>query len=201
MRFAFLCGLLFFLLLPGCSSDQDSGAYNRGIYLLIDTSGTYTKELTKAQQIINYILAKLNSGDSFVVASIDTASFSEKDIISKITFDDRPSKANQQKAGHDHCNIWVTADTYAEALPSEWVLPENVHVYGGFADGDVSIADRDLASARTTLDAEGARRVLAMRSNSVIDGIIVTGGVGADGAGIYLETSTISVRISNCSIT
>ena len=97
MRVIFFCGLLLSLLLTGCSSNQDSGAYNRGIYLLIDTSGTYTEELTKAQQIINYTLAKLNSGDTFVVASIDTASFSEKDIISKITFDDRPSKANQQK--------------------------------------------------------------------------------------------------------
>jgi len=72
-------------------------AHNKGVYMLIDTSGTYTKELEKAQQIINYTLAKLNSGDSFVVASIDTGSFSEKDIIAKVTFDDRPSKANQQK--------------------------------------------------------------------------------------------------------
>ena len=97
MRFVLLCGLLLPILLTGCSSDSDNGAYNRGIYLLGDTSGTYTQELNKGQQIINYTLAKLNSGDTFVVASIDTASFSEKDIISKITFDDRPSKANQQK--------------------------------------------------------------------------------------------------------
>ena len=97
MRIVLLCRLLLPILLTGCSSDSDNGAYNRGIYLLVDTSGTYTQELNKAQQIINYTLAKLNSGDTFVVASIDTASFSEKDIISRITFDDRPSKANQQK--------------------------------------------------------------------------------------------------------
>jgi len=72
-------------------------AHNKGVYMLIDTSGTYTKELSKAQQIINYTLSQLGSGDSFVVASIDTGSFSEKDIIAKVTFDDRPSKANQQK--------------------------------------------------------------------------------------------------------
>ncbi len=65
--------------------------------MLVDTSGTYTLELKKAQQIINYTLSQLDAGDSFVVASIDTGSFSEKDIIAKITFDDRPSKANQQK--------------------------------------------------------------------------------------------------------
>ena len=31
------------------------------------------------------------------MARIDTGSFSEKDIIAKVTFDDRPSVANQQK--------------------------------------------------------------------------------------------------------
>ncbi|MDH5326695.1 MAG: VWA domain-containing protein [Gammaproteobacteria bacterium] len=65
--------------------------------MLIDTSGTYTRELRKAQQIINVLLSKLYPGDSFAVARIDTGSFSEKDIVAKVTFDDRPSKANQQK--------------------------------------------------------------------------------------------------------
>ncbi|MCK5640271.1 MAG: VWA domain-containing protein, partial [Gammaproteobacteria bacterium] len=55
------------------------------------------KELKKAQHIIDYTLAKLNPGDAFAVASIDTGSFSEKDIWKKATFDDRPSMANQQK--------------------------------------------------------------------------------------------------------
>lgn len=82
-------------LLTGCN--QDAGPQNRGVYLLMDTSGTYTKELGKAVQLINVILIKLEPGDSFAVARIDTGSFSEKDIISKITFDTRPSAANQQK--------------------------------------------------------------------------------------------------------
>jgi len=65
--------------------------------MLLDTSGTYTEELKKAQLIINYTLAKLNPGDTFAVARVDTGSFSEKDIIAKVTFDDRPSMANRQK--------------------------------------------------------------------------------------------------------
>ncbi|HET9679777.1 MAG TPA: VWA domain-containing protein [Gammaproteobacteria bacterium] len=69
----------------------------RGVYMLIDTSGTYTKEIEEAQQIISYLLARLNPGDSLAVARIDTASFSEKDIIAKTTFESRPSVANQQK--------------------------------------------------------------------------------------------------------
>lgn len=82
-------------LLTGCN--QDAGPQNRGVYLLMDTSGTYTKELSDAVKLINVILIKLEPGDSFAVARIDTASFSEKDIISKMTFDTRPSAANQQK--------------------------------------------------------------------------------------------------------
>ena len=83
------------VLLTGCN--QDAGPRNRGVYLLMDTSGTYTKELNEAVQLINVILVKLEPGDSFAVARIDTGSFSEKDIIAKITFDTRPSAANQQK--------------------------------------------------------------------------------------------------------
>ncbi len=80
--------------LAACSEPAPQG---RGVYMLMDTSGTYTNELENAKNIINAILARLNPGDSFAVARIDTGSFSEKDIIAKVTFDDRPSIANQQK--------------------------------------------------------------------------------------------------------
>jgi len=90
---ALLGGLL--LSVSGCSGEPPNR--ERGVYLLLDTSGTYTEELDKAQQIINFTLSRLEPGDSFAVARIDTASFSEKDIVAKVTFDDRPSAANGQK--------------------------------------------------------------------------------------------------------
>jgi len=70
---------------------------NTGVYLLLDTSGTYSQELEKAEQIINYTLTRLDALDSLAVARIDTGSFSERDIIAKVTLDDRPSTANLQK--------------------------------------------------------------------------------------------------------
>lgn len=82
------------LLIGGCSP---TAPRNTGVYLLLDTSGTYNEELKKAQSIILYTLSKLQPTDSFAVARIDTGSFSEKDIIAKATFDDRPSSANVQK--------------------------------------------------------------------------------------------------------
>ena len=65
--------------------------------MLMDTSGTYAEELRKAQSIINYLLGTLQPGDTLAVGRIDTGSFSEKDIIAKVTFDNRPSVANNQK--------------------------------------------------------------------------------------------------------
>lgn len=84
------------VLLVACSQSEPV-ARNKGVYLLLDTSGTYRAELRKAEDVILYTLARLEPADSFAVARIDTGSFSEKDIIAKTTFDERPSKANAQK--------------------------------------------------------------------------------------------------------
>lgn len=70
---------------------------NTGVYMLLDTSGTYAEELTKAEQIIRFTLSRLDASDTFAVARIDTGSFSEKDIVAKASFDDRPSAINRQK--------------------------------------------------------------------------------------------------------
>lgn len=83
------------LLVSGCSQHKESR--DHGVYMLLDTSGTYTNELKQAQRIINFVLTSMEPGDTFVVASIDTGSFSEKDIIAKKTFDTRPSMANREK--------------------------------------------------------------------------------------------------------
>lgn len=80
--------------LTGCGEQI---AHNNGVYMLIDTSGTYRNELNKAEQIVYFTLARMEPTDSFAVARIDTGSFSEKDIIAKTTFEDRPSAANGQK--------------------------------------------------------------------------------------------------------
>ena len=85
------------LMMASCADTNKTTGSGRGVYLLLDTSGTYTRELRKAQQIINYLLGTLGPGDSLVVARIDSGSFSEKDIVAKVTFDSRPSISNNQK--------------------------------------------------------------------------------------------------------
>lgn len=86
--------LSFGTLIAGCT---DTTNHATGVYMLMDTSGTYAQELDKAKAIINYLLGSLQPGDSLAVARIDSGSFSEKDIIQKATFNTRPSTANQQK--------------------------------------------------------------------------------------------------------
>lgn len=93
MRILLIC---ITVLLVACGP-QEPVARNTGVYMLLDTSGTYREELKKAEQIIYFTLSRLGPMDSFAVARIDTGSFSEKDIIAKTTFEDRPSAANGQK--------------------------------------------------------------------------------------------------------
>jgi hypothetical protein len=86
--------LAVYLPVSGCFQKVDR---SKGVYMLLDTSGTYVAELDKAKAIINYLLGTLQSCDTLAVGRIDTGSFSEKDIIAKVTFDSRPSMANNQK--------------------------------------------------------------------------------------------------------
>ena len=92
--------LLAWLILFGLSTLSacgDNHTHSQAVYMLVDTSGTYTKEIGKATKIISYLLATLNPGDSLAVAKVETRSFTEKDIVAKVTFDRRPSQATQQK--------------------------------------------------------------------------------------------------------
>ena len=82
------------LAATGCS---DPRVHRQAVYMLVDTSGTYSREANKALLIVNYLLGTLEPGDSLAVARVKSRSFSEKDIIAKATFDTRPSQANAQK--------------------------------------------------------------------------------------------------------
>ena len=96
MKRSLLVWIMLFgtFLLGACG---DSRMHSQAVYMLVDTSGTYAKEINKATKIINYLLATLNPGDSLAVAKVETRSFTEKDIVAKVTFDKRPSQATQQK--------------------------------------------------------------------------------------------------------
>jgi hypothetical protein len=82
------------LAVGGCS---DKKTYSRAVYVLVDTSGTYSKELDKAHHVINYLLGTLHPGETLAVGRVKSRSFSEKDILAKITFNKDPMQANTEK--------------------------------------------------------------------------------------------------------
>lgn len=93
----YLTSLLIAFCMLFSSACGDGGAHSHGVYMLVDTSGTYAREINKASKLINYLLATLNPGDSLAVAKVESRSFTEKDIVAKVTFDKRPSQATSQK--------------------------------------------------------------------------------------------------------
>lgn len=109
MKKVVILSIILGLLITGCGESKNR---SKGVYMLLDTSGTYTRELPQAQSILHYLLGVLQPGDTLAVARIDTGSFSEKDIVAKVTFDDRPSVANNQKRA-----FMKTVDNFINNVP------------------------------------------------------------------------------------
>ena len=93
-RLRFIPFLALALLSASCA---DPRSHAEAVYMLVDTSGTYAQEVDKAQRIVSYLLGTLKSGDSLAVARVKSRSFSEKDIVAKVTFVKDPMQANAQK--------------------------------------------------------------------------------------------------------
>ena len=63
MKVAGTLGILgAFLLVVACGPTAN---HNQAVYVLIDTSGTYVKEMNKAQGVVNYLLGTINTGNPF----------------------------------------------------------------------------------------------------------------------------------------
>jgi len=75
----------------------DSSANSRAAVVLIDISGNYAGEIDKARLLSRFLLADLSTGDSLAIAFIDNSSYSERNFITRVDFDRRPSVANDQK--------------------------------------------------------------------------------------------------------
>ena len=92
--------LLAALLLSACAPD---GNYHHSVYMLVDTSGTYAKQVSKAQKVVNYILGTLESGDSLAV-----------DIVAKVSLNKDPLQVNAQKRAFAE-----KIETFAKSAASE----------------------------------------------------------------------------------
>ena len=95
MKAASALGILgAFLFVVACGPQVN---HNQAVYVLIDTSGTYVREMNKAQVVVNYLLGTINPGDALAVGRVKSRSFSEKEIIAKVSLGKDPLAANAQK--------------------------------------------------------------------------------------------------------
>ena len=87
--------LLVMAFVSGCS---DNKAYETSFCALADISGTYASEKGSMVKLIKAgILPQMTPGDSIFFIMIDSNSYSEDNLISKMTLDYRPTEANNQK--------------------------------------------------------------------------------------------------------
>ena len=82
------------VFLSSCGTQEN---YHQAVYMLIDTSGTYTKQVSKAQSVVNYLLGAVQPGDALAVAQVKSRSFTETDIVAKVTLNNDPLRATSQK--------------------------------------------------------------------------------------------------------
>jgi len=79
----------------GCS---DNKAYETSVCALADVSGTYAREKASMVKLIKTgILPRLTAGDSIFLIAIDSNSYTQDNLIGKITLDYRPSEVAKQK--------------------------------------------------------------------------------------------------------
>ncbi len=82
-------------LLTACS---DNRAYETALCAMADVSGTYADEKANVARIIKAgVVTEMHPGDSLMFVTIDSNSYKDDNLQSKLTLDYIPSKANQQK--------------------------------------------------------------------------------------------------------
>jgi len=79
----------------GC---DDGARYDQAVCVLVDESGTYADERGEVVRILKReVLPALEPGDTLMVIRIDGESYEKDNVVTLVTLDPRPSRANAQK--------------------------------------------------------------------------------------------------------
>jgi len=90
--------LLAMTLVTAVAACSDSKQYETSYCALVDVSGTYAGEkLSVVNTVKAGIVPQMIPGDSMFFVMIDSNSYSEDNLVTKLTLDYRPTKANSQK--------------------------------------------------------------------------------------------------------
>ena len=86
------------MVLLGSAACTDSKQYQTSYCTLIDTSGTYASEKNNVVKIVKAgVVPEMIPGDSLFFVKIDSNSYAEDNLVTRLTLDYRPSRANSQK--------------------------------------------------------------------------------------------------------
>ncbi len=92
-------------------SCSDNKLYETSYCALVDTSGTYAAEKDNVVKIVKAgVVPEMVPGDSLFFVKIDSNSYAEENLVTKLTLDYRPSKANSQKLA-----LAKTLDEFADS--------------------------------------------------------------------------------------
>ena len=81
--------------LGACSESKD---FETAYCALVDISGTYAKQKSHVVNTVKAgIVPQMVPGDSLFFVTIDSNSYSEENLVAKLTLDYRPTMANSQK--------------------------------------------------------------------------------------------------------
>lgn len=90
--------LLAITLVTAVAGCSDSKQYETSYCALVDISGTYAGEKSSVVNTVKAgIVPQMIPGDSMFFVMIDSNSYSEDNLVTKLTLDYRPTKANSQK--------------------------------------------------------------------------------------------------------
>ena len=83
------------LVTAACTDNKE---YETSFCTLVDISGTYSAEKKGVVNIVKAgILPEMIPGDSLFFVKIDSNSYAEENLVTKLTLDYRPTQANSQK--------------------------------------------------------------------------------------------------------
>jgi len=86
------------ILVLGVTACTDNKRYETAYCALVDTSGTYASEKGNVVNIVKAgVVPEMVPGDSLFFVKIDSNSYAEDNLVTKLTLDYRPTRANSQK--------------------------------------------------------------------------------------------------------
>ena len=89
---------------------------SKAVFMLVDVSGTYVREVPDAIMTAKLLTSKLNSNDMFAFGEIGSCSFSDNSLIVRRTLPGTPSQAALAKQ-----DVFRSLETYGEQVDAtDW---------------------------------------------------------------------------------